>query len=170
MTFIAILPNLTSSRQCLRKLRILMWYTDNGVTQICLFRILSTVMFKMRVQVWMSCIWKGELKFFGMKCFALIWAFSRRITMKWIQPKFPPFLICLHHWERAVRTPEEALHDEYGPLKNREELTFAPQKSSCNHNFLFDLNFICCYWNVTNGWLCSMFSPSWQIRRQGSGH
>ena len=93
MTFIAILPNLTSSRQCLRKLRILMWYTDNGVTQICLFRILSTVMFKMRVQVWMSCIWKGELKFFGMKCFALIWAFSRRITMMWIQPKFPPFLI-----------------------------------------------------------------------------
>lgn len=75
----------------------------------------------------------------------------------------------LHHWERAVRTPEEALHDEYGPLKKREELTFAPQKSSCNHNFLFDLNFICCYWNVTNGWLCSMFSPSWQIRRQRSG-
>ena len=146
MTFIAILPNLTSSRQCLRKLRILMWYTDNGVTQICLFRLLSTychvqnkgsslneLYLKRRVKI----LWHEMLCTY----LSLFKANNHEVNPTQISSLFN----LLHHWERAVRTPEEALHDEYDPLKNREELTFAPQKSSFNHNFLFDLNFICCY-------------------------
>lgn len=146
MTFIAILPNLTSSRQCLRKLRlnshvVYRQRRDSNMpfpnSKYCHVQnegsSLNELYLKRRVKIFwheMLCTYLSLFK-----------ANNHEVNPTQISSLFN----LLHHWERAVRTPEEALHDEYGPLKNREELTFAPQKSSCNHNFLFDLNFICCY-------------------------